>query len=45
MSVPFRRSEYAVTKTDWENIGVIPHIKVKASEALEAAIEDAKKRK
>ncbi|MBN1271536.1 MAG: S41 family peptidase [Candidatus Aminicenantes bacterium] len=45
MSVPFRRSENAVTKTDWENVGVIPHIKVKASEALKAALEDAKKRK
>lgn len=45
MSVPYLRVENAVTKTSFENIGVIPHIKVNASKAFEAAIEDAKKRK
>lgn len=44
ISVPFMRVESAITKTNFENIGVIPHIKVEASKALEAAIEDAKKR-
>ncbi len=44
MSVPYLRVENAVTKTSFENIGVIPHIKVEASKALEAAIKDAKKR-
>ncbi len=45
MSVPYLRNENPITKTSFENIGVIPHIKVKASKALEAAIEDSKKRK
>ncbi|NIO48671.1 MAG: hypothetical protein GTN73_04420 [Candidatus Aminicenantes bacterium] len=45
ISVPFRRSENAITKTNWENVGVIPHIKVEDSKALEAAIEEAKKRR
>jgi C-terminal processing protease CtpA/Prc len=45
ISVPYIRVDNAITKTSFENIGVIPHIKVKASKALEAAIEDAKKQK
>jgi C-terminal processing protease CtpA/Prc len=45
IAVPFKRVENPITKTSFENIGVTPHIKVKASKALEAAIEDAKKRK
>lgn len=45
MSVPYLRVENPITRTSFENIGVIPHIKVKASKALEAAIKDAKKRK
>lgn len=45
MSIPFRRSENAITKTNWENVGVIPHIKIEDSKALEAAIEDIKKRR
>ncbi len=42
MSVPFLRSENVVTGSDWEGTGVIPQIKVKADQALTAAIEDAK---
>ena len=45
VSVPFRRSENIVTKTDWEGIGVIPHIKVTASKALEKALEDVEGKK
>ena len=41
VSVPFLRGENAVTGTDWEGTGVIPHIKVKADLALKAAIKDA----
>jgi len=43
ISVPYLRVENPVTKTDFENIGVIPHIKVKASKALKAAIKNEKK--
>ncbi len=43
MSVPYKRVENPVTKTNFENIGVIPHIKVKASKALEAVIKNEKK--
>ena len=43
MSVPYVRTENPVTKTNFENIGVIPHIKVAASKALEAATKNEKK--
>lgn len=43
MSVPYKLVVNPVTKTNFENIRVIPHIKVKASKALEAAIKDVKK--
>lgn len=43
MSVPFLRVDNPVTKTNFENVGVIPHIKVNASKALETAIKNAKK--
>ena len=44
VSVPFRRSENVVTKTDWEGTGVTPQIKVTAERGLETAVEDALRR-
>lgn len=44
MRVPFARAISPVSKTDWEGVGVIPDIKVPASQALEAARQDAAKR-
>jgi retinol-binding protein 3 len=37
VGVPFARSINLTTKTNWEGTGVTPDVKVKASEALEAA--------
>ncbi len=39
MSVPFARAINPVTKTNWEGIGVIPHVEVPADQALERAHE------
>ena len=44
MRLPYARAISPVSKTDWEGVGVIPDIKVPASQALEAACEDAGKR-
>jgi len=41
MSVPFARAVNPITKTNWEGVGVIPHIKVPAGEALETARRQA----
>jgi hypothetical protein len=35
--VPFAREISPITKTDWEGVGVVPDVKVQASEALAAA--------
>ncbi len=42
--IPFARAENPITKSNWEGVGVEPHIKVPASQALEAAQEDVAKR-
>ncbi|MCP4726527.1 MAG: S41 family peptidase [bacterium] len=44
MTIPVRRGENVITKTNWEGVGVIPHIAVPESEALGAALKDAKMR-
>jgi YD repeat-containing protein len=44
VSIPFLRGENAVTGTDWEGTGVVPHVEVRADRALEPAIEDALRR-
>jgi len=44
VSIPFRRSENVVTRTDWEGVGVIPQLEVAADDALEAAVRDAGRR-
>lgn len=44
MLVPYARAENPITKTNWEGVGVIPHIKVSATNALDAAREDAAKK-
>lgn len=41
VSVPYLRTENAVTKTSFEGTGVIPQIKVAADRALEVAVKDA----
>ncbi|NNE07630.1 MAG: S41 family peptidase [Gemmatimonadetes bacterium] len=41
MSLPFGRAVNPVTGTNWEGTGVEPDIAVPASEALDAAVEDA----
>ena len=37
MTVPYARAVNPITKTNWEGVGVIPHIKVSAEDALETA--------
>lgn len=44
VSIPYLRTENAVTGRSFEGTGVAPHIKVAADKALDAAIEDALRR-
>jgi hypothetical protein len=37
MSVPFARAVNPITKTNWEAVGIVPHIKVSAADALDTA--------
>jgi len=41
--IPVGRSENAITKTNWEGVGVIPQIKVEASATYDKALELATK--
>lgn len=41
--IPFGRSINPITKTDWEGVGVIPEVKVDATNALKTAQELALK--
>ena len=43
VNVPRGRAINPITKTNWEGVGVIPHIEVDSEDALEKAIELAKK--
>ena len=43
VNVPRGRAINPVTKTNWEGIGVIPHIKMDSEQALDKALELAKK--
>lgn len=43
MSMPFARAINPITETNWEGVGVVPHVKVDSDEALDKAIELAKK--
>ncbi|HLO41976.1 MAG TPA: S41 family peptidase [Phycisphaerales bacterium] len=42
IGVPYMRAQNPITRTNWEGTGVEPDVKVKASEALDRAIELAK---
>lgn len=44
LRVPYARAFNPITKMNWEGVGVIPHIKVAADDALEAARSDALER-
>jgi hypothetical protein len=44
MRVPYAKAVNPVTKTNWEGVGVIPHIAVPATDALDAACRDAAKK-
>ena len=43
VNVPRGRAINPVTKTNWEGVGVIPHIKIDSDQALDKAIELARK--
>jgi len=44
MSLPFARAVNPITKTNWEEVGVEPDVKVSADKALETALAMASKR-
>ncbi len=37
MTVPYARAVHPLTKTNWEGVGVLPHVKVPADQALDKA--------
>lgn len=43
ISLPYGRAVNPITGTNWEGTGIEPHIKVPAEEALERAIEEARR--
>lgn len=43
VNVPQGRAISPITKTNWEGVGVVPHIKVSKEEALDKALELAKR--
>lgn len=45
ITVPFMRAHNPITKTNWEGTGVEPDVKCAASEALEKALELARKQR
>jgi len=44
LMLPHGRAINPITKTNWEGVGVIPHVKTAADQALEVAHQDALKR-
>ena len=45
IAVPIARPINPVTKTDWEGVGVIPDVRVAASDALATALRLAREKK
>ena len=45
VSMPFARAINPITNTNWEGVGVKPHVEVASDQALEKAIELSKKKK
>lgn len=43
ITVPFARAINPITKTNWEGVGVTPHIETSAEGALDAALEHARR--
>ena len=43
ITVPFARAINPITKTNWEGVGVTPHIETSADGALDAALEHARR--
>ncbi|SIO02724.1 S41 family peptidase [Agromyces cerinus] len=44
ITVPFARAVNPVTGTNWEGVGVVPDIAVDADDALQAALDEARRR-
>jgi hypothetical protein len=44
VTLPFARAFNPITKTNWEGVGVVPHIETTAEKALDVAHQDALKR-
>lgn len=43
VTIPYMRAENPISKTNWEGVGVKPHIECPASEALERALAEIRK--
>ena len=44
ITVPIARAVNPVTGTNWEGVGVVPDIPVDAADALQAAVDEARRR-
>jgi len=44
VSLPFGRAVNPITGTNWEGTGIVPHIAVAADDALDRALEEARRR-
>lgn len=44
VTIPFRRAQNPISKTNWEGVGVKPDIECASSDALDVALRDARKK-